>query len=192
MGNDTGLSNVVVGKPAAEAATGSRNVHPDIFTFDPGCRIGSTRGAGRHLGGRDHVDAVAFDPGIAILRFQRCVGDERHLVSVLHHLVRCSDCSREIALVMHQLALAGKHLGILLPELLAAVVFVRTLVPLDLERPAALDGGPRRVRHHGHAVGQYVVGRTGLRALDRKHVQHALDGSGPSVVDAFDGAVEHR
>ena len=175
--------------PETEAAPEPGHVNVDAQPVQPGQAIDHPGGGAGHLDRTDHVGAVLAYVYDAALRFHGSVGGIRHEIVGLQHCIRPLEGGVDIAVVQDHLSRGVQRRLHLAPQSGSGFLGMGPPVPLDVERPAPLDGRPGGVGNHGHAAGEDGEGLTGFGARDWYHVEYAGHGPGRPVVDAGNRAV---
>ena len=134
---------------------------------------------------------VPLDLGDGSRRLHRGVRSHRRVITRLDDLAALGELRVDVAVVAEDLAgLRDRCLQRLLVRL-GRERRIRAVVPLDLQRPTALQHRPRVVANHRDAAERLEAVRR-LERVERHRLLHAAHLLRGRVVDAPHGAAEHR
>ncbi len=189
LGDERGLHGEVWLEPPAESAAQERRVDPHLLRGQADRLRHRDLRRALGLGGSPDVAPVGPHVRRGVHRLHRRVVEIRHLVDGLDLRGGAGERACRVALLPRHRALPGGKLLEPPRNGSAAPARVRPFVPLDLQRPAACEGLPVRVGHHGDpgldAGRPRPVGRLTDRARDLHDVPHAGHGAGGARVVAL-------
>ena len=180
LGDGDSLGDHGLRGAAAKAAAGECRVDLDLLGFEPADLRGKALIERLHLRARPDAAAVRRNLDHAVQRLHRrvrqigkfVVGGER-FGGAGNRALRIAVAAQRRAGLFAQRTVRGEDVG-------AAARFGGRIVPLDLERVAALLGRPEAAADHRHHAG---AGRD---------LDHALDGARGAVVDALEPRAKAR
>ena len=191
LGQRRRLDGVVGLRLPAEAAAEQRDVHGHVLDRDADALRDQVAGGLRRLEAAPDLALPVRDPRRRGRRLHGRVREMRDVVLRLDALCSLRHGGRVVAVVAHHLpGLAHGSLE-LLPEGDRVVAGVRSVVPHDLQRLAALHRSPGVPRDDGDAAERIELGRRGAR-LDLDHAHHAGHLERFGGVVALDLAAVHR